>query len=419
MTDAALLRALPVAVNNLADPAILRDSTARKLDQLVADGHTGPVALITKGNLGIPFWRERLPYWAERLNLFVFASISGLPSTVEPAPTEGRFATLRAARDAGAKAVCYLRPITAGLNDTPEVLAPLIQRAVDSGAHAVVSSGFRGDEATVAATGLTNTPAPDGQYWSKVLKIASQSISDWLVEETGRLAVPYWNRTACAVAALSHHAHSVNPYHMAPGFVGCSRCPLQSTCAAPAPLRGPRPGSVDLLRRLGYRVVEHTPAARFERCNVQKRQSCTLCCTNCPTAPEKFGVPWVQVRGFDGGLPSWGDMSFARFLTGGVLATDPLIQPGEDSNVRWAPHIQVPDGTQGVGGIYAVNSWTVWSEYLPANKCLRCKYCFLGMFEDSLPPAMTRTVGCSPAQVLSWGLHAQPNARPHAWRYAG
>jgi len=100
-----LLRALPVSVNNLADPAILRDSTASKLDALCADGHTGPVALITKGNLSTSWWNERLPGWAARLNLFVFASISHLPREIEPASPEARYKTLRAARDSEAKAM--------------------------------------------------------------------------------------------------------------------------------------------------------------------------------------------------------------------------------------------------------------------------------------------------------------------------
>lgn len=398
---ARLLRGLPVSVNNLADPALLRDSTAAKLDTLAADGHTGPVALITKGNLGTFWWRERLPGWASQLDLFVFASISGLPREIEPSPTEHRFATLRAAREAGARPICYLRPIVAGRNDRPEVLRPLLERAADAGAHAVVSSGFRGDEETVEATGLADVEAPDGQHWSRTLKITSQATSDWLVEETTRLRLPYWTRTSCAVAALRGDRYGVNPYHMAPKFVGCERCPLQATCMGGAQFRGPAPGSVDLLRHLGFEVTEHTPAARYSRCEVQRRQSCSLCCTNCPVAPASFGVPWLQVRQ-GGGLPSWGDMSFARFVSGGMLCTDPDIKPGEDSRVSLHPRFRVPDGTSGVGPLYAVNSWCVWSEYLPMEQCLRCSYCFLRMFRDQLPEAMRKTVGCSPSQVLSW-----------------
>lgn len=85
-----LMRSLPISINNLADPVILADSTERKLNMLVEDSHTGPVALITKGNMNTPWWRERLTYWAKNLNLFVFVSISGLPPEIEPMPTRHR-----------------------------------------------------------------------------------------------------------------------------------------------------------------------------------------------------------------------------------------------------------------------------------------------------------------------------------------
>jgi hypothetical protein len=49
-----LLRDLPVSINNLADPSILRLSTEAKLNQLVSDRHTGPVAIIKSGLLRAP-----------------------------------------------------------------------------------------------------------------------------------------------------------------------------------------------------------------------------------------------------------------------------------------------------------------------------------------------------------------------------
>lgn len=398
----ALLRALPVSVNNLADPAILRDSTAAKLDQLVADGHTGPVALITKGNLATPWWTERLAGWAAKLNLFVFASISELPREMEPASTKARYQTLRAARDAGAKSIAYVRPIIHTVNDSPEQIRGMFTRSVDAGCHAIISSGFRGDDEVVESSGLSGVEAPDGQFWSKTLKLTPQGTADYMRQLAGELGVPYWTRTMCAVAALSGETHSLNPYHLAPKFVGCDVCPIQDTCAMRAQFLQPKAGSVDLLRHLGFQVEVHTASERYSRCDVERRQECSLCCTNCPVAPANMGVPYVNIRAHDGSIPSWGEMSFARFLTGGMLATDPAIQPGENSNVRLHPRYRVPDGKSGIGGLYGVNSWMVWSEYLPKDKCLRCSYCFLGMFKDVLPPELQVTVGCSPSQILDW-----------------
>jgi hypothetical protein len=397
-----LLSSLPVSVNNLADPTILRESTAAKLDTLVTDGHTGPVALITKGNLDTSWWRERLPGWASRLNLFVFASISELPREMEPIGAEHRYATLRVAREAGAKAIAYVRPIIHTVNDDPETIGRIFRRSVDSGCHAIVSSGFRGDDQVVNATGLSGISAPDGQHWSKILKLTPQSTAEFMRELALDLGVPYWTRTMCAVSALSGMARSLNPYHLAPRFVGCELCPLKSTCHDAAQFQQPLPGSVELLQHLGFQVELHTAGERYKRCDVERRQECTLCCTNCPIAPANYGVPYINIRAWDGSIPSWGEMSFARFLTGGLLATDPDIKPGENSNVRLAPRFRLPDGKDGEGALYGVNSWMIWSEYRSKQNCFNCSYCFLSMFEDVLPPEYQVTVGMSPVRILDY-----------------
>lgn len=399
----ALLRDLPVSVNNLADPVILQKSTESKMNMLVADGHTGPVALITKGNMNTPWWREKLTYWAQHLNLFVFVSISELGQQYEKgASSAQRYRNLQTARDCGAKAIAYIRPIIHTVNDSVETIERMFRQSVAHGCHAIVSSGFRGDEETVAGAGLDGVEAPDGQYWSKILKLTPQVTSDFMVNLAAELGVPYWTRTMCAVAALSGMKNSLNPYHIAPGFVGCDRCPLKATCLDRAQWMQPRPGSIELLRHLGFQVEVHTAGERFKRCDVVKRQECSLCCTNCPVAPASYGVPYINIRAHDGSLPSWGEMSFARFLTGGMLCTDPGIKPGEFSEVRLDPRFQIPDGMNGLGGLYGVNSWMIWSEYVPANKCFKCSYCFLGMFKDQLPEQYLKTVGCSPVRVLNF-----------------
>ncbi len=393
-----LLRDLPVSINNLADPSILRQSTEQKLNALVDDGHTGAVALITKGDLSSPWWRDRLQYWSTNLNLFVFASISHLPKEMEPAPTESRNRTLAVAREAGAKAIAYIRPIIHTVNDSPELIREMFERSVNAGCHAIISSGFRGDNRVVNDAGLQNIPAPDAQNWMRTLKLTPQITAEQMVQLAEDLGIPYWTRTQCAVAALSGKPRSLNPYYVAPKFVGCDRCSLKDSCAGAAQFIQPVADSVELLRYLGFQVEVHTASERYQRCGVEVRSQCTLCCTNCPKTPD-MGAPYINVRAWDGSVPSWGEMSLARFLTGGMLATDPTIPPGENSNVRLHPRFSMPDGN-GEGVLYGVNSWMVWSEYIPAKKCLKCSYCFLSMFEDVLPPEFQVTVGMSPSRIL-------------------
>lgn len=405
---ASLLRALPVSINNLADPTILRDSTAAKLDTLVADKHTGPVAIITKGNLDTPWWKERLTSWAANLNLFVFCSISELPESMEPMGQEHRYRSLRVARDAGAKTISYVRPIIHTVNDSQEIIERIFRQSVDSGCHAIISSGFRGDDGVVAEAGMANIAAPDGQHWMRTLKLTPQVTADFMRKLAGELKVPYWTRTMCAVAALSGEQRSLSPYHIAPKFVRCDLCSIRVSCADSAQFQQPVAGSLELLKYLGYQVEVHTAAERYKLCDVQVRSQCTLCCTNCPTAPANLGVPYVNIRRHDGSVPSWGDMSFARFLTGGMLCTDPAISPGENSNTRLHPRFQMPNGLSGQGNLYGVNSWMVWSEYVPMEKCFKCSYCFLSMFKDILPPEYQVTVGMSPVRILDMESEVVP-----------
>jgi hypothetical protein len=397
-----LLQSLPVSINNLADPTILYKSTEEKLNTLVQDQHAGPVGLITKGNLDTPWWRERLPYWASQLNLFVFSSISELPKEMEPIGTEHRYRTLTVARESGAKAIAYVRPIIHTINDDPQIIRRIFQKSVDAGCHAIIPSGFRGNDEVVHSTGLSSIKAPDGQHWSKILKLTPQNTSDFMRSLADELCVPFWTRTMCAVAALSGDSRSLNPYHLAPKFVGCDKCLLKTTCHDSAQFQQPLPGSVDLLRYLGFRVEIHTASERYQRCDVQQRQQCILCCTNCPVAPANYGVPYINIRNYKGEIPSWGEMSFARFLTGGMLATDPNINPGENSNIHFHPRFNIPDGTNGEGGMYGVNSWMIWSEYRAKENCFNCSYCFLSMFNDVLPPEYRVTVGMSPVRILEY-----------------
>lgn len=278
-----LLRDLPVSINNLADPSILRQSTEAKLNQLVKDGHTGPVALITKGDLSSPWWQERLKYWASNLNLFVFASISHLPKEMEPAPTENRYKTLRAAREAGAWAIAYIRPIIHTLNDSPQVIREMFQRSVDAGAHAIVSSGFRGDEQVVNES-IFDIPAPDGQEWMKTLKLTPEATAGYMRQLARELNIFYWTRTQCAVTYLMGRKRSLNPYYNADKFVRCDLCPIQSTCEASAQFIKPAPHSIELLEYLGFKIEVHTASDRYQKCPVDVRSSCSLCCTNCPKA---------------------------------------------------------------------------------------------------------------------------------------
>lgn len=239
----------------------------------------------------------------------------------------------------------------------------------------------------------------------KTLKLTPQATAEFMVAKSAELQIPYWTRTHCAVAYLSGTKRSLNPYYIAPSFVGCDSCMIKSTCAQTAQYIEPLPNSLELLKYLGFEIEVHSASENYKNCDVQIRSQCQLCCTNCPVAPASYGVPYINIRTYNGEIPSWGEMSLARFLTGGVLATDPNIPPGENSQIRLNPKFDLPNGSRGEGNLYGVNSWMVWSEYVPKDKCFGCTYCFLSMYKDILPEEFQKTVGMSPSRIFNYMSH--------------
>lgn len=392
------LRALPVTINGLADPAILRQSTEEKISCLIQDEHTGPVALVTKGDFSTSWWKPRLAEWSKQLDLHIFASISGLPRSYEPVATRHRFRTLAAAAQSGAKAICYLRPIVPGVNDSYENLSSIIQEAASNGAHAIVTSGFRGDETIVSESGfeLATTEHTD---WLPSVKLNQHMTEDTLRACAATAKIGLWTGTACAVAALNGDSHSMAPYHLATQFGGCSHCELKHTCADSALARGPRSGSLELLGFLGYHAKFVQAKKSPELCDVLQRSDCPQHCTNCTNAATRFGTPHIILERWDGTVPSWGDLCLARFLTGGMVCTHPQLSSKEESTITLSPRFGF--SSNGAGSLYATTSWLMWSEYLPREQCFGCSYCFVGMYKDRLPAPMKGTVGASPVRILA------------------
>ncbi len=392
-----LLQKLPVCINGLADPAILRESTERKLNTLASDNHEGPVAIVTKGNLDTKWWKERLPHWTQALNLIVFSSVSGLPHEIEPVSLLSRFKTMRVARDAGATVIAYVRPIITGINDSHEILGDIVAKSAENGCHAVVASGFRGDNSVISDSGLQSFPGFDDIKWLPQVKLMKPEITEYLQKECEKLGIGFWRSTHCSIAGLQH-SHTLSPYYLAPQFAGCDTCSIKEVCAQGT--RKPPEGAIELLRYFGYNATFHDRVQPPLLCNVSVRSNCKYHCLNCPATP-KYGVPYIEITRWDGTAPSWGDLSLARFLSGGT----PCVginnsSPFEDSTVGFHPRFHFKKDSE-EGSPYLTTSWFMWSEYLPKNKCFRCSYCFVGMYKEHLPLPMMGTVGMSPVRLLN------------------
>lgn len=386
-----LVKQLPVSVNNIADPSLQYESTAKKLSALFSMGHNGPVGLITKGNLSSQRWRELLKDSGRKLPIYLFSTISGLPDSVEPVAQEHRFKTLRSAREAGVKSIMYLRPLVHGLNDGLEELAVLLKRAADSGAHAIVASGIKAaEEGHLGYPGLDAAPPADGQGWTTERKVIAYNVEQALHGLANNVGLPLFRRTQCAVAYLSGAKRSLQPYDLAPQHSGCEWCPLKGTCTDRSSEMVPTQGALELLDTFGYDVEFHPASDTFSRCTyaATERHKCDDCCTTCD---ELKSAPWIDVKSTPtGATPSWGDFALVRFLTGGVLT----YSSGEHTRDGT---VNIPTETP----LYAVNSWTLWGDSLPWDECFRCIYCFLPK-QFNGEKVQTNTVGANPAVLLEY-----------------
>jgi hypothetical protein len=286
------------------------------------------------------------------------------------------------------------------VNDSTEGLLNLMKKAKDHGAHAAVSSGFRGTSSIVDHSGFAHNGIQKNGDWLPSVKLHSTSTETILRKYAEELDIGFWTGTACAVAALGAKKHSLAPYHQASHFAQCDSCSLKNTCHDLRLSQRPKKDSLELLRYLGYQAEFYPANLSAKQCNVGIRSNCSLHCTNCPRAPEDFGAAHVLLKLWDGGTPSWGDLCLARFLTGGLLCTNPNLSPTEESNISLHPRFKIPN--LGAGSLYATTSWLMWSEYLPKEQCFRCSYCFVGMYKNQLPAPMQGTVGMSPIEILNF-----------------
>lgn len=328
---------------------------------------------------------------AKKLDVYVFATISGLSNKIEPVTQEHRFKTLAVARETGAKSIMYLRPLVHGLNDGLEELATLFKRAADSGADAIVASGIKAaEEGHLGYPGLDASPPADGQGWTTERKVIAYNVEQALHELADKVGMQFFRRTQCAVAFLSDAKRSLQPYDLAPQHSGCEWCPLKTSCAERSAETTPAQGALELLDALGYEVEFRPAGADFARCQygATERHECDECCTTCD---ELKSAPWIDVKSTPtGATPAWGDFALVRFLAGGVLA----YSSGEHTRNGT---INIATGTP----LYAVNSWLLWGDTLPWERCYRCTYCFLPKQFNGEKVEVT-TVGANPSVLLDY-----------------
>ena len=375
------LSEMPVSINNYyGDPLIPQQwpNTLEQMDCLIETGHVGPVGIITKGALRdkhiaeIEARKDQLP------GLCFLISISELPDQ-EPVRSEHRYTNIRRLTEAGVPAIACIRPLTPLYNTDEETMGKMFSGIAENGGKIAVVSGFRGDE------DLVEKMSPDEKVeWSLRVKVMPPEV----FERAKRLAEKYdiqlFTRTACAVAYATGADATYNPYYNSPNLVKCEEldCPLRETCG---PRQGPKPGTMELLRELGYQV-EFVPGVGQGVCQVEgaNRLRCPSCCTTCYRTPE---VSHIRVDG----EVRLGDLAFIRFLTG-VLA----MQRGKrDDGDKHIAQITFPNYPE-IDSMQGLNTWLPIAVNL--DKCFGCKYCIVSEYYDINP--VGQQIGFPPTEIL-------------------
>jgi hypothetical protein len=373
-----ILRQMPVVVNNFyGDPVMQWKNTMEKLGDLDSSRHSGPVGLIMKGKLNERKVAQLKEVKDKGLNLVTLISISELPD-MEGTGSEHRYENIRLLTEAGIPTIAYIRPMIPPFNTSEEVIGNIFKKLREAGCTSAVTSGFRGDEALISKL------SPDEHVkWALRVKVMPGEIFERIKRHAQENGIQLYTRTACAVSAVTSESKTYNPYYNSPNLVKCSElnCPLQDTCG---PLSEPRPGSMELIRRLGFEV-EFIPGKKGKVCGIsgEDRLKCPSCCTTCFFSSN---IPHVLVRG-DVNL---GGLTFIRFVTG-IMA----MQPGRvDDGSKEIGKINYPnfpeiDDTQGL------NSW--WPMSRNIEKCFGCKYCIVGEYYNEKKNA---EVGFPPSELV-------------------
>lgn len=352
---------MPVAINNYyGDPTVQWDNTIRKVQRLNRDQHQGPVAILTRGYISLQKAKELREAGQHLKNMILIVSISGLPKSIEPVEEEPRYLTIKNAVACQIPVMTCLRPIIPSLNGTREIMEPIFRKVSDAGCKHIVVSGFRGNDDIIE-----NVTPEEKHVWVQRVKLMFPEMAKLLQELADTYNIELSKRVSCGVTRTLGHSTSYNPYYYSPELAGCAACPIAATCG---PRTSPKPGAVEVLKNLGYKIRLLNEKSDKTLCSVRpnNRLNCPSCCTCC------FMLPNQQLY-VDNDNITLGDLTFIRFLTG-VMA----VKHDVTDNSRNSGEVNFPN-LKTYRPVHTVNSWYVLSRNV--EKCYACSYCIVQAYD--------------------------------------
>jgi len=219
-------RVLPVAVNLLhGDPSLQVGYTRWLLRRLEADEHAGPVVVIMKGDFRL------FPAEVFDLDLHFAFSTFGVDHQLDGGSRAIFTSNLaEASRRCLYRYSIEYRPIVCGVNDSPETVDWVMDRAAEHG-MAVGYSGLQGKPSLVPAwesQGLPLRPYPGYRFGHK--KMISDEVESRIRYAAEKRGVAVFRKTSCLVSYTHGLARDYNAHYYRPSEVGCEACPMRERC---------------------------------------------------------------------------------------------------------------------------------------------------------------------------------------------
>jgi len=222
-----LLRKIPVVVNLFyGDPLLQIDNTLRILKELEDDKHTGPVIIITKGDM------SKFPDVFFNLDLHFAFSTFGINSNLDGSSMERFENNLQVISNFKNKYKFSIefRPIIYKINDSPEVIENVFKIAKKYNA----AIGFCGLQGTpellkfLKQNNINLEAYPNYELGMK--KALSKEVEDLIYELAEKYFVPVFRKTSCLISYVHNFERDYNAHYYRPNEMRCKRCPMSLKC---------------------------------------------------------------------------------------------------------------------------------------------------------------------------------------------
>lgn len=237
-----LLRRIPVVVNIFyGDPVMYSEETVKCLELLEESKHTGPVVIITKGDLDSVAGRQILERdW--NLNIHFGLSYFGTPVY----DNRGTFRVVQDNLEYIQKVNHLMnykykqkytynieyRPIIKNINDS-EWHFDTIFKIASKYHSSIAYSGLQVEKELAEKIKKENLPfEPYDGFDFGMKKNLSKDIEDKLHAYSVQYNVPIFKKTSCAITFAQYLPRDYNAHYYRPNEVGCTTCVRKALCHA-------------------------------------------------------------------------------------------------------------------------------------------------------------------------------------------